>query len=90
MVFCHKKKNQKNKLIGFKLNEKGIPRSGFKIFNKKYMEIGYVTSGTFSPYLSKGIGLGYIDFYQSQNEIFIEARGKKIPATICKLPFVKK
>ena len=77
-------------MIGFKLNEKGIPRSGFKIFNNNYLEIGYVTSGTFSPFLRNGIGLGYIDFNQNQKEIFIEARGKKIPATICKLPFVKR
>ena len=84
------KKNQKYKLIGFELNEQGIPRSGFKIFNKKLVKIGYVTSGTFSPYLRKGIGLGYIDFYESQKEIFIEVRGKKILATVCKLPFVKK
>ena len=41
--------------------EKGIPRKGYKIFNKLNIEIGVVTSGTMSPSLGKSIGMGYVE-----------------------------
>ena len=51
------KKGSKRKLIGFKLIEKSIPRSGYEVFDINSKLIGKVTSGTFSPVLKKGIGL---------------------------------
>ncbi|HZH70640.1 MAG TPA: glycine cleavage system aminomethyltransferase GcvT, partial [Flavobacteriaceae bacterium] len=50
----------KRKLIGFELNEKGIPRQGYTILDQNENSIGEVTSGTMSPSLGKGIGLGYV------------------------------
>ena len=54
-------------------------------------EIGIVTSGTMSPSLKKGIGLGYVKKEHSKrdNKIFIQIRNKSIPATIVRLPFYK-
>jgi aminomethyltransferase len=85
------KKGPNKKLVGFKLNERGIPRHDYKIFNNEKNEIGVVTSGTMSPSLKKGIGLGYvnIDYSEIGSLIFIEIRNKKIKATISKTPFVK-
>ena len=79
------------KLVAFELNERGIPRQGYDIVNAEGNKIGNVTSGTMSPSLSKGIGLGYVPLDSSKlgTEIFIHVRKKAIPATIVKLPFYK-
>jgi aminomethyltransferase len=85
-------KEPKKKLIGFKLIQRGIPRKDYKIFDRENNEIGIVTSGTMSPMLKIGIGLGYVacNYVEIDNEIFIEIRNKKIKAIVSKLPFVKK
>ena len=79
------------KLIGFVLNERGIPRKGYKIFDSDQNEIGLVTSGTMSPMIKKGIGMGYVKFSNSElgTEIFIQIRNKFIKSKIVKPPFIK-
>ena len=79
------------KLVAFELTERGIPRHDYKIVDADGKEIGIVTSGTMSPSLRKGIGMGYVPKEVSKpgNEIFIQVRKKQIPATIIKLPFYK-
>lgn len=78
------------KLIGFKLTDRGIPRKDYKIFDSNNNQIGIVTSGTMSPTLKKGIGMGYIKITHSEigTEIFIEIRNKKIKSEIVKRPFI--
>ena len=79
-----------NKLIGFKLIEKGIPRKDYKIFNLKKQIIGKVTSGTQSPTLGIGIGMGYIKTSELKNTktILIGIRNRLIKAQISKVPFI--
>jgi aminomethyltransferase len=79
------------KLIGFLMEDKGIPRHGYKINNAAGQEIGVVTSGTQSPTLNKAIGMGYVkkEFAGMDGEIFIEVRDKQLKATVSKLPFVQ-
>ena len=79
------------KLIGLQLVDKGIPRSGYKIYDKIGVEIGYISSGTHSPSLEIGIGLGYVntDSCDVGTDVYIEVRNKKLKAKISKLPFVK-
>lgn len=79
------------RLIGFEMIDKGVPRHDYKIFDKKGLEIGIVTSGTQSPTLKKGIGMGYVEAKNSKDgeEIFISIRNIKARARIVKLPFVK-
>ena len=48
------------KFVVFTLNDKGIPRPGQKLVDAQGAEAGYVTSGTFSSIINKGIGLGYL------------------------------
>ena len=81
----------KNKLVGFELKDKGVPRHGYPILNAAGKEIGRVTSGTMSPSLDKAIGLGYvpIDVVNSGEEIFIGVRNKSLAAEIVKTPFYK-
>lgn len=81
----------KNKLVGFELDEKGIPRQGYDIVDNDGKVIGKVTSGTMSPSLHKGIGLGYVPAELSEvgSKINIQIRKNAVPATIVKTPFYK-
>ena len=78
-----------NKRVGFILNERGIPRQGYSLADESGNDIGIVTSGTQSPSLEKGIGMGYIAREQAVvgNIIYVVIRNKHIPATITSLPF---
>lgn len=79
-----------NKLIGFKLIEKGIPRKDYEIFNLKEQVIGKVTSGTQSPTLGIGIGMGYIKINKLMDAkiILIGIRNKLIKAQVSEVPFI--
>ncbi|MDC3388011.1 glycine cleavage system aminomethyltransferase GcvT [Flavobacteriaceae bacterium] len=87
-----KERGSERKLVAFELNERGIPRNGYDIVDSEGNKIGIVTSGTQSPSLGKGIGLGYVPvlFKDVGSEFFIQVRKKAIPATVVKLPFYKK
>lgn len=86
-----KEEGPKRKLIAFELDERGIPRHGYDIVDENGKIIGVVTSGTMSPSLDKGIGLGYIPTEMAKNnsKIFIQIRKNAVPATQVKLPFYK-
>lgn len=77
------------KLVGFELIDKGIPRHGYEICNAEGNKIGYVTSGTQSPSLSKAIGLGYVEIPSSaiDSVIYIKVRDKLLEAKVVKMPF---
>ena len=79
------------RLVAFELDERGIPRQGYDILNNQGDKIGKVTSGTMSPTLAKGIGMGYIptNLKSVGTKLYIQIRKKIIPATIVKLPFYK-
>jgi aminomethyltransferase len=78
------------KLVGFLLDGPGIPRSHYPLVDEAGNAIGEVTSGTQSPSLGKGVGLGYVKTELSApgSKIFVQVRGKNFPATVVKLPFV--
>ncbi|ACY40210.1 glycine cleavage system aminomethyltransferase T [Blattabacterium sp. (Blattella germanica) str. Bge] len=83
-----KNKGEYKKFISFVIEEKGkIPRDGYSLIDKDNNIIGNVTSGTFSPILKKGIGLGYL-WNQKINSVFLSIRKKKIPIKMVKLPFI--
>ncbi len=80
------------KLVAFELTERGIPRHDYEIVDKDGNVIGVVTSGTMSPSLNKGIGLGYVPtaFSAVDSEIAIRIRKNDVAAKVVKLPFYKK
>ncbi len=86
-----KEEGVKRKLIGFEINERGIPRHDYEIADKDGNNIGVVTSGTMAPSLNKGIGMGYVTNENSTpgTEIFIQIRNKPVAATVVKTPFYK-
>lgn len=79
-----------NKLVGFKMIDKGIPRSGYGITDANGNKIGRVTSGTMSPTLSQGIGLGYVakEYSKPGSEIYIVVRKRSLKAEVNKLPLI--
>ena len=87
-----KEKGVGKKLIGFEMIDKGIPRHDYEIADASGSPIGKVTSGTQSPSLQKGIGMGYVktEFAKPETEIFIKVRDKALRAQVVKLPFLKK
>lgn len=86
-----KEEKPKRKLVAFEMNERAIPRGHYAIVVDG-ATVGEVTSGTSSPTLGKGIGMGYVssDVAQAGTTIGIAIRDKVVPATIVKLPFVKR
>jgi aminomethyltransferase len=81
-----------HKLIGFEMIDRGIPRGHYELTDAEGNKIGEVTSGTQSPTLGKGIGLGYVPTAVSTpgSEIFVNVRDRLLKAQVVKLPFVKK
>jgi aminomethyltransferase len=79
------------KLVGFQLEERGIPRHDYPVTDAEGNPVGRVTSGTMSPSLGVGIGMGYVPVGLSApgTEIHIQIRKNLLPATVVKLPFYK-
>ncbi|RRB04118.1 glycine cleavage system aminomethyltransferase GcvT [Larkinella rosea] len=86
-----KKEGLKRKLVGFELIDRGIPRSHYELCDADGNRIGEVTSGTQSPTLGKGIGMGYVptEYSKPGSELFVKVRDRLLKAQVVKLPFVK-
>lgn len=86
-----KKEGVSRKLCAFELVDKGIPRHGYEIVDAAGEPIGNVTSGTMSPVLKKGIGMGYVKTACSKvgSEIYIKVRNRNLKAQVVKAPFRK-
>ena len=78
--------------VGIKPETRVIARGNTKIFDQNDKEIGKVTSGTFGPSVECSIAMGYVEnnYSPTNTKIFLEVRGKKVPANVCDLPFYKK
>jgi aminomethyltransferase len=80
----------KRKLVGFTLPDRALARHGYEITYNGNI-VGQVTSGTFSPSLKKGIGMGYVSAERANagNVVLVRVRDKEIPATIVVMPFLQ-
>ncbi|HLV09655.1 MAG TPA: glycine cleavage T C-terminal barrel domain-containing protein, partial [Halanaerobiales bacterium] len=85
----YKEEGYSDRLIGFKLIDRGIPRHGYEL-QIRGEKVGVVTSGSYSPTLNENIGLGYIkkDKIKSNKEIEVIIRGKRVRAKIVETPFI--
>jgi aminomethyltransferase len=81
----------KRRLVGFEMNDRAVPRQHYAIIANG-RQIGEVTSGNQSPTLGRGIGMGYVEsaFAKAGSQISISIRDKEVPATVVKIPFVRK
>jgi aminomethyltransferase len=91
VMLCAKKEGLKRKLVGFTVEEKAFPRHGYPLQSDGSI-IGHITSGTFSPTLDKGIGMGYVPpaMATAGTAIQVLIRNKPVPARIVSIPFLKK
>ena len=90
-ILAGKKAGLSNKLVGFKMVDRGIPRHGYKVVLEDGSPLGLVTSGTMSPTLSENIGIAYLPKENSAvgSEIWVDIRGRAAKATVVETPFVK-
>lgn len=86
-----KEEGVREKLVGFELEGRGIPRQGYPIV-RDGATIGKVTSGTMSPTLGKAIGMAYVqsEFSEKDQSFEVEIRGRPVPARIVPTPFYKR
>jgi len=86
-----KGEGMKRKLVGFTLPEKAVARHGYALCVKG-SQVGQVTSGTFSPSLERGIGMGYVATAHAEpgRSVNVLIRGNEVPVSIVKIPFLQK
>ena len=91
-MLAAKEAGLQQRLIGFCMQERGIPRQGYKVFSFDNEEIGRVTSGTPSPSLGENIGIAFVQskFADLGSEFLIEIRQKRVKAKVVQTPFVNK
>jgi len=89
-LLMQKQEGVERKLRGFEMIDRGIPRHDYELTDQDGNVIGRVTSGTMSPVLNKGIGMGYINKAYSPigTEVYVNVRNKLLKAKIVKLPFI--
>src|SRR5215831_10112978 len=82
----------KRKLVGLEAMDRGIPRDDYKVLDQAGSEIGYVTSGSYAPFLKKNIALAYVPPAHSEldHEVFVEIRGQKVKCKVVPTPFYKR
>ncbi|MGA8150324.1 MAG: glycine cleavage system aminomethyltransferase GcvT [Terriglobales bacterium] len=87
-----KSEGLKRTLVGLEMVERGIARDGYKILDEGRREIGYVTSGSFAPFLKKNIALAYVppEFSILGSTVKVEIRGQGVGARVVPTPFYKR
>ena len=82
----------KRKLVGLEMIDRGIARDGYKVCTLQGGPIGYVTSGSPSPYLKKNIALAYVPVESSPpgTEVAVEIRGNLVKAKVVPTPFYRR
>ena len=90
LLAAQKADGVERKLVGFKMIERGIPRHEYPLADLDGNRIGEVTSGTMSPCLKVGIGLGYVksEYAKAGTTIAVVIRDRLIKAEVVKYPFV--
>lgn len=91
VLAAQKENGVPRKLIGLEMIDKGIPRTGYKVFLDN-VEIGEVTTGTQSPTLKKNIGFALLNSEHTAEgtEVEVEIRNKRLKAVIIATPFYKR
>jgi aminomethyltransferase len=79
------------KLVGFAMIDRAIARHGHHVMSDG-QQVGYVTSGTQTPFLKKAIGMAYVPSHMTAlgTELEIDIRGRRAKAIVVELPFYKR
>lgn len=91
VILKTKQEGPKRKLVGFAMDDKAFPRQGYTLLGND-APTGTVTSGTVSPTLDRGIGMGYVNSAHAKpgTPLMVEIRNRRIPASVVPVPFIKK
>jgi len=91
LLWKQKQEGVERRLKGFVLIDRGIPRQHYPVYNEAHEQIGEVTSGTMSPMLKQGIGMGYLQkgYWKEGTPVWIGIRNKFLQARVVKPPFYK-
>jgi len=92
VLLRQKSEGLKEKLVAFRLKDKGPPpRPHYQLFQGA-TQVGEVTSGAPSPTLGYGIGLAYVkaDYATPGTALDLEVRGSRVPVEVVKKPFYKR
>ena len=87
---AQKEAGGQQKLVGLLMMDRGIPRAGYELFDEQDQLIGRVTSGSQSPVLNQGIGLGYVkkELAEPTTELWVGVRNRRLKAQVVKPPFI--
>ncbi|MGZ4812457.1 MAG: glycine cleavage system aminomethyltransferase GcvT [Terriglobales bacterium] len=79
-------------LAGLEMIERGIARDGYKVRDESGREIGYVTSGSYAPFLKKNIALAYLppSLSRLDSVVGVEIRGQAVKAKVVPVPFYRR
>ena len=79
-------------LVGLEMIERGIGRDGYKVLDESGKQIGYVTSGSYAPFLKKNIALAYVPPSHAKLDtvVGVEIRGNAVKAKVVPVPFYKR
>lgn len=82
----------KRALVGLEMKERGIARDGYKVLDDNQREIGYVTSGSYAPFLKKNIALAYVppEFSAVGTAVKVGIRGQGVKAQVVPTPFYRR
>ena len=82
----------KRTLVGLESVERGIPRDGYEVFDLNGKELGYVTSGSYAPFLKRNIALAYVpmEFSALDSEVAVEIRNQPVKCKVVPIPFYKR
>ncbi|MBK7358661.1 MAG: glycine cleavage system aminomethyltransferase GcvT [Saprospiraceae bacterium] len=91
LMLDQKKNGLQKKLVGFIIEDRRVPRHGYRVINVNEEVIGVVTSGTQSPSLNIPIGMAYVPiaYTKEGTQIKVEMGSKSVNAKVCKIPFYK-
>ncbi|WP_082233857.1 glycine cleavage system aminomethyltransferase GcvT [Halobacillus massiliensis] len=86
-----KEEGLSRKIVGIEMIDKGIPRTGYQVFDGE-KEIGFVTTGTQSPTLGKNVGLALLDkeYTEVGTQVEVQVRKRTLRAQIVPTPFYKR
>ena len=87
-----KEKGLAKRLVGFEMEDRGVPRTGYPIYDDEGEEVGHVSSGSYSPTLEKNVGLGFVpaSMIKWGTRLQIGVRKRKLKAVVTKIPFYKR
>jgi len=80
------------RLVGFEMVDRGVPRTGYPIYDEADVQVGHVSSGSFSPTLQKSIGLGFVrpELTRKGTTLKIGVRKRKLQAVVVRTPFYQR